>query len=72
MSNPLVTLARRAGVSCLLLLVGMLLTGVLSVPSSFAATPRKQYGPPYTGDSTSGSQSFPTVNEAVQFVIDGA
>ncbi|QSQ39481.1 hypothetical protein RMA73_00730 [Xanthomonas translucens pv. translucens] len=66
MSNPLVTLARRADVLCLLLLVGMLVSPLSQ------ATPRTQYGPPYTADSTSGSQSFPTVNEAVQFVIDGA
>ncbi|WP_369977410.1 DUF6531 domain-containing protein [Xanthomonas bundabergensis] len=63
MPNPRVRLFRRIGVACLLLLAG-----VLSVPSSFAVTPQRQYGPPYSA----GSVSFPTVGAAVQYLYDSA
>lgn len=67
MPNPHVRAARRFGGASLLLLAGALATF-----PSIAVTPKRQYGPPYVGDSSNGSQSFATVNEAVQFVIDGA
>ncbi|WP_139118033.1 hypothetical protein, partial [Xanthomonas graminis] len=66
MPNPYVRAARRFGGASLLLLAGAL----VAFPS-VAVTPKRQYGPPYVGDSSNGSQSFATVNEAVQFVIDG-
>ncbi len=63
MPNPRVRASRRFGGACLLLLAGALATF-----PSFAVTPKRQYGPPYSA----GSHSFPTVNAAVQYLYDSA